>query len=73
MFCLCFFRTFAPIFLFKFCKFVEGGRNNISCPRVQGTLDVPLPNPMNIEKSYQSLLVKKVCLKTLSMQSLCLM
>jgi len=37
MFCLCFFCTFAPIFLFKLCKFVEGGRKNISCPRTQGT------------------------------------
>jgi len=36
------FRTFAPIFCFKLCRFYDGGRKNISCPRAQGALVTPL-------------------------------
>jgi len=29
-------------FHFKLCRFVDRGRKNISCPKVQGTLATPL-------------------------------
>jgi len=38
LFCFCFFRTFAPTFLFKLCSFCLRERKSISCLRVQGTL-----------------------------------
>jgi len=38
MFCFCFFRTFAPIFCFKLCRFYDEGRKNISFPKAQGIL-----------------------------------
>jgi len=41
--CFCFISTFAPIFRFKLCSFCWRGCKNISCPRTQGTLAIPLP------------------------------
>jgi len=43
-----FFRTFAPIFYFKLCSFVNGGRKNVSCPREQDTLATPLNALLNV-------------------------
>jgi len=42
MFYFASFHTFAPIFHFKLCSFVDGEPKNISCPRAQGTLATPL-------------------------------